>query len=488
MKTVSELVENVDARIVGSVGNLEGNVHGISIDSRNVENGWVYAALSGTQVDGHGFIEQAIEKGAIAILCSHIPQPEKENIVYIVVENVIQTLGNICGNFFDHPDRQLKLIGTTGTNGKTTVSTLLFTLFSGMGNTCGLISTVENRIGENIFPSTHTTPDIVSLYRLLDQMVEAGCDYCFMEVSSHAIHQSRIAGLEFAGALFTNITHDHLDYHGTFDNYIKAKKKFFDNLPSAAFAITNKDDKNGMVMLQNTQAAKYTYALRSSADFTVRILEGDFEGTHLQINNQDVWVGLVGEFNAYNLILVYAAAFLLTDGEDDLAVRISSLPRVSGRFETIVGPNKITAIVDYAHTPDALQNVIETINAIRKNNVRLITIVGCGGNRDAEKRPEMAKIASRLSDRVIFTSDNPRNEDPELILDQMQAGVEGQYYKKTLRITDRKEAIKAASMIAEPGDVILIAGKGHETYQEIKGIKHSFDDKKIITELFKQLI
>lgn len=487
MKLLSELLKGIAHQMVSD--NIDSNpeIRFICTDSRKAETGCLYAAMPGTKTDGHSYINEVIEKGAVAVLCHTLPAVQKPGVSYILVTDIPEILGSICDAFFDHPSQQLKLVGTTGTNGKTTVSTLLFSLFTSMGYTCGLISTVEYKIGNDIFPSTHTTPDIVSLYRLLSEMVESGCDYCFMEVSSHAVHQRRIAGLQFAAAIFTNITHDHLDYHGTFDNYLKAKKLFFDTLPSTAFCLTNRDDHNGLVMLQNTKAARYTYALHNAADFKAKILESDFAGTLVQLNGLDIWVGLVGEFNVYNLLAVYGAAFLLTDGDAELAVRMSSLPRVNGRFEAISGPNRITAIVDYAHTPDALENVMQTINAIRKHNAKLITVVGCGGNRDAAKRPEMAKLAARMSDKIILTSDNPRDEDPETILDEMMVGVEGQHYKKVLRITDRLQAIRTAAMMAEPGDVILIAGKGHETYQEIKGVKHPFDDKKTITETFNQI-
>jgi UDP-N-acetylmuramoyl-L-alanyl-D-glutamate--2,6-diaminopimelate ligase len=410
-----------------------------------------------------------------------------KDVSFVLVEQVTEALGTICGNFFDHPDRKMQVVGVTGTNGKTTVATLLYNLFQYKGATCGLISTVEYRIGSSTFPSTHTTPDIISVYSLIHQMAEANCEYCLMEVSSHAAEQKRIAGIEFAGGVFTNITRDHLDYHKTFDAYIKAKKSFFDMLPSTAFSLTNKDDRNGMVMTQNTKATKYTYSLHGSGDFNARILESDFNGTFIQINQTEIWVSLVGEFNAYNLAAVYGAAFLLTNGKEDIAVALSALPRVNGRFESIPGPNKITAIVDYAHTPDALANVLETIEKIRTKGEQIITVVGCGGNRDAGKRPEMGKIAARMSSKVIFTSDNPRDEDPEEIISAMIAGVEAQHYKKVLKITDRLEAIKTAAMLAMPGDVILVAGKGHETYQEIKGVKNPFDDKITISEIFKQL-
>lgn len=485
MKSLNQITRGVE--INETLGAKTAAISGISIDSRSIIPGYLYAALTGTRSDGHDYIDQAIEKGAVAILCNKKPTNLHPEVAYLLVHDVAQTLGAICGNFFNHPDKKMQLVGITGTNGKTTVATLLFDLFGKMGYSCGLISTVEYRIGSKVFPSTHTTPDVVSVYSLLHKMANAGCSYCFMEVSSHAADQKRIAGLVFAGGIFTNITHDHLDYHHTFDAYLKAKRSFFDQLPSTAFALTNKDDRNGVVMLQNTKASRYTYSLRGTADFNGKILENDFNGTLLQIDDQEIWVTLVGEFNAYNLTAVYGAAFLLTHGGQDLGVLLSALPRVNGRFEAIQGPNKVTAIVDYAHTPDALQNVLDTINKIRSKGEKLITIVGCGGNRDSAKRPEMGKIAARLSDKVILTSDNPRDEDPVEIMNQMEAGVEGQYFKKILRIVDRREAIRTAAMMANAGDVILVAGKGHETYQEIQGVKHPFDDKKILTETFNQI-
>ena len=470
---------------VNIIGQGDININGVCIDSRKAEKGFLYAAMPGTHADGHDFIGKAIENGAIAIIANRIENPQ-DGITYLQVEDVPESMGIACHLFYGEPTKKLKLVGTTGTNGKTTVSTILFELFTAMRHRCGLVSTVENRIGSEIIPSTHTTPDAAGLNQLLAKMVEAGCEYCFMECSSHAIHQQRIAGLEFTGAVFTNLTHDHLDYHKTFDNYLKAKKQFFDELPSTAWALTNKDDRNGMIMLQNTKAARYTYAMKSGADFTVKILESDFQGMQLRLDGKEVWVNLVGAFNAYNLAAVYGAAFLLTSGEEDIILPLTRAGRVNGRFEAINGPDRITAIVDYAHTPDALENVIKTINDIRGNHAQLITVVGCGGNRDAAKRPEMGKIAARLSSKVIFTSDNPRDENPETIIEQMQAGVEGQHYKKLLKITDRKEAIRTATMLAAPGDVILIAGKGHETYQEIKGVKHPFDDKAIVRSIFNQ--
>lgn len=460
-------------------------INGVCIDSRKAGKGFFYAAMPGTHADGHDFIDKAIDNGATAILANKIDKA-REGVTYILVDDVAESMGIACHMFYGEPTQTLKLVGTTGTNGKTTVSTLMFELFTGMGYRCGLVSTVENRIGTEIIPSTHTTPDAAGLNALLAQMVEADCDYCFMECSSHAIHQRRIAGLEFTGAVFTNLSHDHLDYHKTFDNYLKAKKQFFDDLPATAWALTNKDDRNGMIMLQNTKAARYTYAMKSGADFTVKILESDFQGMQLKLDGKEAWVNLVGAFNAYNLAAVYGAAFLLTSGEEDIILPLTKAGRVNGRFEAINGPDRITAIVDYAHTPDALENVIKTINDIRGNHAQLITVVGCGGNRDTTKRPEMGKIAARLSSKVIFTSDNPRDEDPDAIIQEMEAGVEGQYYKKLLKITDRKEAIRTATMLAAPGDVILIAGKGHETYQEIKGVKHPFDDKAIVKSIFNQ--
>lgn len=484
MKTLETLIQNL--KHFQFTGDEKAMVAGLTIDSRNVASNFLYAAIKGTQVDGHDFIDKAIALGATVIL--HESQVANvDGISYIQVSDVTEALGEIALQFYDEAADQLVIVGTTGTNGKTTVSTLLFELFTKLGYVCGLVSTVENRIGNTIVPSTHTTPNVIALHALFAQMVEEGCTHCFMEVSSHAIDQNRIAGIKFAGGIFTNITHDHLDYHKTFDNYIKAKKRFFDQLPAESFAITNKDDKNGMVMLQNCKATKYSYGLRGTADFKVRVLESDFNGMLLQINGKDIWTSLVGDFNAYNFLAVYGAAFLLTEGIEEIDIPLSALGRVNGRFEAIAGTDNKTAIIDYAHTPDALENVIKTINNIRQNGVKLITVVGCGGNRDAEKRPEMGAIAARLSDKTIFTSDNPRNEDPNTIINQMEAGVEAHLLKKILKITDRKEALKTAILLSDPGDVILVAGKGHETYQEIQGVKHPFDDKKIMSELFNQL-
>jgi UDP-N-acetylmuramoyl-L-alanyl-D-glutamate--2,6-diaminopimelate ligase len=483
MKSLKQLIATLDSAQV--FGQVEVEVNGLQIDSRSVSSGNLYAAMKGTTVDGHTFIEGCLNAGASAILCEVLPASLRDGVAYVLVDHVAKALGEICLNFYDRKAENITIVGTTGTNGKTSVSTLLFDLFTLRGNLCGLISTVENRIGTDIIPSTHTTPNIVALHGLLAQMADAGCSHCFMEVSSHAVDQRRIAGVPFAVGVFTNITHDHLDYHKTFDNYIKAKKQFFDELPADAFAVTNKDDRNGMVMLQNTKAMRYTYAMKQPADFTVRVSEHDFTGMQLQLNQTEFWTPLIGGFNAYNLCAVYATAFLLTEGDAELPIQMSALGKVNGRFEVLRGPNRITAIVDYAHTPDALKNVLQTINEIRKNSVNLITVVGCGGNRDQAKRPEMGKLASAMSNRAILTSDNPRLEDPQSILEQMEAGVEPQNYKRIVKIVDRKEAIKTAVLMAQSGDIILVAGKGHETYQDIQGVKHPFDDKIILSETFK---
>ena len=483
MKSLKQLIATLDSAQV--FGQVEVEVNGLQIDSRSVSSGNLYAAMKGTTVDGHTFIEGCLNAGASAILCEVLPASLRDGVAYVLVDHVAKALGEICLNFYDRKAENITIVGTTGTNGKTSVSTLLFDLFTLRGNLCGLISTVENRIGTDIIPSTHTTTNIVALHGLLAQMADAGCSHCFMEVSSHAVDQRRIAGVPFAAGVFTNITHDHLDYHKTFDNYIKAKKQFFDELPADAFAVTNKDDRNGMVMLQNTKAMRYTYAMKQPADFTVRVSEHDFTGMQLQLNQTEFWTPLIGGFNAYNLCAVYATAFLLTEGDAELPIQMSALGKVNGRFEVLRGPNRITAIVDYAHTPDALKNVLQTINEIRKNSVNLITVVGCGGNRDQAKRPEMGKLASAMSNRAILTSDNPRLEDPQSILEQMEAGVEPQNYKRIVKIVDRKEAIKTAVLMAQSGDIILVAGKGHETYQDIQGVKHPFDDKIILSETFK---
>jgi UDP-N-acetylmuramoyl-L-alanyl-D-glutamate--2,6-diaminopimelate ligase len=445
----------------------------------------LFVAVRGTRSDGHQFINEVISKGAIAIVCEELPADLKSGITYVRVRDTSIALAFICANFYDHPSTRLKLIGVTGTNGKTTTVTLLYDLFRKLGYKVGLLSTVRNLINDEEQVATHTTPDPLKLNALLDQMVQSGCTYCFMEVSSHAVVQHRIAGLQFAGGLFTNITRDHLDYHKTFDEYIRAKKGFFDALGADSFAIVNADDRNHAIMVQNTKAAVKTFSMKSVSDYKVRIIENTFGGLMLNIDGKDVLCRLVGSFNAYNLLGVYAVAMML--GEDSLSVltAISSLTPPEGRFEYIISENGVTGIVDYAHTPDALQNVLLTIKDIRTGNEQVITIVGCGGDRDAGKRPQMAAIACELSDKVILTSDNPRSEDPELIISQMKEGVPPQYFKRAVAITDRKEAVRAACMFAKPGDIILLAGKGHEKYQEIKGVKYPFDDKKVLEETFQ---
>jgi UDP-N-acetylmuramoyl-L-alanyl-D-glutamate--2,6-diaminopimelate ligase len=427
-------------------------------------------------VDGHQFIDKAIELGAKVILLEQMPAATEEGITYLQVENSNVAMGLMAANFFGNPSRKMKVVGVTGTNGKTTNVTLLHHLFRKLGYDVGMLSTVQNQINETVLPATHTTPDAVACQELMAKMVAAGCQYCFMEVSSHAIEQARIAGIEFAGAVFTNITHDHLDYHVTFDNYIKAKKKLFDQLPASAFALVNYDDKNGRIMLQNTQATKYSFALKTIANFKAKLMANTLQGLQLEVQNKEVWFRLIGSFNAYNLLGVYATAILLGENEDDVLTELSGLDTAKGRFEQVVSKNHITGIVDYAHTPDALENVLTTI-ADLKGEGKVITVVGCGGNRDATKRPIMAEIACKYSDKVILTSDNPRNEEPEAILAEMQKGVSFQNTRKVLSILDRREAIKTACMLAAENDIILLAGKGHENYQEIKGVKHHFDDK-----------
>ena len=462
-------------------------ISSVTFDSRQVKKDSLFIATRGTNSDGHHYIELAIENGAVAIVCEELPEDLKENITYVKVLNSSASLGYIACNFFDNPSEKLKLVGITGTNGKTTTVTLLFNLFRGLGYNVGLLSTVENKINNIVIPSTHTTPDALALNELLSKMVEAGCQYAFMEVSSHAIVQHRITGIHFVGAAFSNITHDHLDYHKTFDEYIKAKKGFFDQLQDDAFALTNKDDRNGLVMLQNTKAKKYSYGLKSVADFKCRVVENHLNGLLLNLDNQEVWVKLIGSFNAYNVLVVYAVALLLKQDKVSVLTTLSNLNSVEGRFQYIKSKSGIVAIVDYAHTPDALKNVLETIKDIRTGNEQVITLAGCGGDRDAAKRPIMAQIACEYSNKVILTSDNPRSENPEDILNQMQAGISPVDAKKTLRISDRKEAIKTAVAFAKEGDIILIAGKGHEKYQEISGVKHPFDDFEIVKENFKTL-
>ncbi len=467
-------------------GSLEININALVFDSRKVQPGNVFFAIRGFAVDGHNFIPQVIENGC-NIIVSEESFEAKEGTTLLVVNSTSQALGQMASNFYDCPSEKLKLVGVTGTNGKTTTTTLLFNLFKGLGYHCGLLSTVVNKIGDRDVPSTHTTPDPVSLNALLAEMVNDGCSHCFMEVSSHAVHQHRVEGLYFTGGVFTNITHDHLDYHKTFSEYIRVKKAFFDGLPSGAFALTNFDDKNGSVMLQNTQASKYSFALKSPADFKAKVLENQFSGLVLSIQGTELWTRLIGDFNAYNLLAVYAVSQLLGEDSTEVMTELSTLESVEGRFQYFKSDTDITAIVDYAHTPDALENVLKTIKNIRTKNETVFTVVGCGGDRDKTKRPKMAEIACVMSDKVILTSDNPRTEDPNSILEEMMAGVPGQHFKKVLSILDREQAIKTAISMAEPGDILLVAGKGHEKYQEINGVKHDFDDLKTTIELFKKL-
>lgn len=485
MKLLSDILYKT--RLEEIIGSTNVAISSVTFDSRKVKKDSLFIATRGTASDGHHYIELAIEAGAVAIVCEDLPETLNENVTYVKVLDSSASLGYIACNFYDNPSEKLKLVGITGTNGKTTTVTLLFNLFRGLGYNVGLLSTVENKINTTVIPSTHTTPDALALNELLAKMVEAGCQYAFMEVSSHAIVQHRITGLKFTGAAFSNITHDHLDYHKTFEEYIKAKKMFFDNLQDDAFALTNKDDRNGLVMLQNTKAKKYSYGLKSIADFKCRVVENHLNGLLLSIDNQEVWVKLIGSFNAYNVLVVYSIAILLKQDKVQVLTTLSNLNSVEGRFQYIKSKNGIVAIVDYAHTPDALKNVLETIKDIRTGNEQVITLVGCGGDRDAAKRPIMAQIACEYSNKVVLTSDNPRSEDPEDILNQMQAGINPVEMKKTLRISDRKEAIRTAVAFAKEGDIILIAGKGHEKYQEIKGVKHPFDDFEIVKENFKTL-
>ncbi len=468
-------------------GSTDKTISKIEFDSRKVSSGDVFVAIKGTVADGHQYINKCIEQGAVAIVCETFPEKIVDGITYVQVNNSHKALAFMAANYYDNPSEKLKLVGVTGTNGKTTIATLLYTMFEKAGYKSGLLSTVKIKVHQAEFPATHTTPDSLTINYYLNEMVESGVAYCFMEVSSHGIHQSRTEGLHFAGGIFTNLSHDHLDYHATFAEYRDVKKSFFDNLPKTAFALSNIDDKNGSVMLQNTKAQKRTYSLKSYSDYKAYVLENQFIGLLLKIDNQEVSTKLIGNFNAYNLLAIYAAGVELGLEKQEALTLLSQLESVSGRFQYVVSKTKITAIVDYAHTPDALENVLNTITDIRTKNEQLITVVGCGGDRDKTKRPVMAHIASSLSDKVIFTSDNPRTEDPAVIISEMEKGVEPQNYKKTLSILDRKQAIKTACQLAESGDIILIAGKGHETYQEINGVKHDFDDMKIVTELLEQL-
>ncbi|MCE2707989.1 MAG: UDP-N-acetylmuramoyl-L-alanyl-D-glutamate--2,6-diaminopimelate ligase [Bacteroidota bacterium] len=473
--------------LTSTLGDMERKVEDLVFDSRKVRPHVAFVAVVGTQVDGHEFIPMALEKGATTIVCQRMPEQVKDGVTYIQVVDSAKALGIMASNFYGNPSEKIKVVAVTGTNGKTTTVTLLHQLFVRMGYSVGLLSTVENKINEEVISSTHTTPDAVSVQNLLHRMVDAGCTHCFMEASSHAIVQERIAGLKLAGAVFTNITHDHLDYHGTFDAYIQAKKKLFDELPKDAFALVNADDKRGAVMIQNCKGTQQTYGLKSAADFKAKILSNSIEGLELDIQGRPTWFRMIGAFNAYNVLAVLGAAVLLGEDEEEVLRELSAIKGAKGRFDRF-SKGGITAIVDYAHTPDALDNVLKTINAFRTGNDQLITVVGCGGNRDKTKRPSMAKIAVAESTKVIFTSDNPRFEDPLEILKDMQAGVGPSESRKILAIVDRREAIKTALMLSQKGDIVLVAGKGHEDYQEINGVKHHFDDAEVVMELLDQLI
>ena len=480
---LKELLKNIKPTQI--VGDENTDITGVNIDSRKIKPGHLFVAMKGTQVDGHQFIPKALDLGAAAILCEDLPAEQKENVAYIQVASTEDAVGKVATIFYGNPSEKLKLVGVTGTNGKTTIATLLYNMFRKLGYKCGLLSTVCNYIEGEAIPADHTTPDPIELNALLSKMVEAGCQYAFMECSSHAIHQKRIGGLKFAGGIFTNLTRDHMDYHKTVENYRNAKKAFFDGLPKSAFAITNADDKNGMVMVQNCKAQIKTYSTRSMADFRARILECHFEGMYLEIDGREVGVQFIGKFNVSNLLAVYGTAVMLGQKPEDVLVVMSTLKSVSGRLEPIHSPEGYTAIVDYAHTPDALENVLKAIHEVLNGKGKVITVCGAGGNRDKGKRPLMAQEAVKQSDKVIITSDNPRFEDPQDIINDMLAGLDRQQMKKVVSIADRKEAIRTACMMAEKGDVILIAGKGHEDYQEIKGVKHHFDDREVVREIFE---
>jgi UDP-N-acetylmuramoyl-L-alanyl-D-glutamate--2,6-diaminopimelate ligase len=483
---LSDILYKVNIRTVA--GSTEIAVSNIQIDSRKVSKGSVFIAVNGVAADGHQFIEKAIGSGAVAIVCETLPATLVKDVSYVQVENSAAAAGIMAHHFFGQPSLRMKIVGVTGTNGKTTIATLLYKLFTVLGYQCGLLSTVENHIGDKVLPATHTTPDAVSLNALLKQMADEGCTHAFMEVSSHALHQHRVAGLQFTGGIFSNITHDHLDYHKTFDEYIKVKKSFFDQLPASAFAISNADDKRGTVMLQNTSAKKYFYSLRTVADFKGKIIENGLTGLVMMVNDAEVHFRLIGEFNAYNLMAVFGAATCLGEEKQEVLRCLSVLTGAEGRFDYLVSPvDKLIAIVDYAHTPDALLNVLATIKKLKQGNEQVISVVGCGGDRDKTKRPVMAEAACEHSDRAIFTSDNPRSEDAAEIIRDMERGLPPAAKRKYISIVDRREAIKTAISLAKPGDIILVAGKGHEKYQDIKGVKHHFDDKEVVKEVFGEL-
>lgn len=485
MAQLKDILYKVTINAVSGSTGVE--VNAVDFDSRNIKQNDVFVAVAGTAVDGHDFIETAIKNGAVAVVCETLPEKLQDGITYVEVAHSSQALAFMAANYYDNPSENLRLVGVTGTNGKTTVTTLLYQLFKKAGYKVGLLSTVKIMVDDQEHKATHTTPDSLTINKYLKLMNDTGVEFCFMEVSSHGIHQNRTEGLHFEGGIFTNLSHDHLDYHNSFAEYRDVKKSFFDKLPKTAFALVNIDDKNGLVMLQNTKAKTYTYALKTYADYKAKVLENEFSGLLLKLNNNELWSKLIGSFNAYNVAAIYGTAELLGLETVEILRLISELESVSGRFQYLISEEKITAIVDYAHTPDALKNVLETINSIRTKNEELITVVGCGGNRDKTKRPKMAHIASALSTKTIFTSDNPRNEVPETIIEEMEKGVEPQNFKKTLSITDRRQAIKTACQMAGPKDIILIAGKGHETYQEIKGERFDFDDFKIVSDYLKQL-
>ena len=485
MKILKDILYKVSVNTVFGDTNIA--VNNVVFDSRKIVENDVFVAQKGVQVDGHLYIDKAISLGAIVIVCEVLPEEKKGNVTYIQVEDSNVALAVLASNYYDNPSSKIQLIGITGTNGKTTIATLLYQLFKNMGYSVGLLSTVKVMVDDKEYKATHTTPDSLSINEYLDEMIEAGVEYCFMEVSSHGIHQKRTEGLHFEGGVFTNLSHDHLDYHDTFAEYRDVKKSFFDELPKSAFSLVNEDDKNGKIMLQNTKSKKHFYALKTLADYKAKILEKGFSGTLLTINNTEVWTKLIGEFNVSNLLAIYGVADLLGLDKMEILTGISQLESVSGRFQYVVSEDNITAIIDYAHTPDALKNVLETINDIRTGNEEVITVVGCGGDRDKTKRPKMAHIASQLSSQVVFTSDNPRTEEAQVIVDEMEAGVAAENYRKTLSVIDRKQAIKTACKLAEKGDIILIAGKGHEDYQEVKGERIHFDDLEEVISCFNKL-
>jgi len=485
MKKLKDILYKV--ALVEVAGSTDVAISAVQFDSRKVKDGALFIAVKGLTTDGHKFIDQTIEQGAVAILCEEMPATKLNSITYVRVRNTSEALAIIAANFYDYPSAKLKLVGITGTNGKTTTASLLFKLFRKLGYKVGLLSTVRNQINDKEFSAAYTTPDSLELNRMLSEIVAAGCTHCFMEVSSHAIVQNRIAGISFVGGVFTNITHDHLDFHKTFDAYIKAKKKFFDELPATSFALVNKDDANGMVMLQNTKANKKTFALKSQADYKCKIIENTLAGLVLTIDGREIWTKMIGAFNAYNLLGIYATAVLLGEEKEEVLKVLSALEPVEGRFQYAKAPNGTIGVVDYAHTPDALENVLSTLQEVRAASEKIITVVGCGGDRDKAKRPVMASIACGKSDKVILTSDNPRSEEPAEIIHQMEKGVDVLGKKKTVSIVDRREAIKAACQMAQKGDIILLAGKGHEKYQEIKGVKHPFDDMEILCETLNLL-